>query len=108
MRGHYYDGFSGKAIKPTDNPTLVVAESTEDRNARENTALHLSGKGPQIIVSPSEPASGADIAAIVQAVALRILQGELDWDETILREYHPTLRGITRAQLDAVIAEGLA
>ncbi len=59
-------------------------------------------------MSPETPASGADIAAIVNAVALQVLRGELDWDERPLRDHHPTLQGITREQIDAVIAEGLA
>jgi len=88
----------------------VWNEPVEDRNARENAAKQAVGEGPQIIVSPETPASGADIRAIVRAVALRILESELDYHgiEELRDEHYPELAGITDAQIRDVIEEDLS
>lgn len=90
MRGHYYD--DGK--RPT-----VQADAWK---------LPTDDNRPQVIISPETPSSGADVRAIVQAVALRVLLGELDYSEQDLREHAPALNGISSAQIRAAIEEGLA
>jgi hypothetical protein len=121
MRGHYYDNFSGRAIGPTDAPTLTLQhrdyaakpvtdrELTEDRNARENKAKQDAGNGPQIIVSPETPAGAEDVRAIVRAIALQVLRSELDYHGLAeLAEHYPALNGIRVEQVYAVIREDLA
>jgi sugar/nucleoside kinase (ribokinase family) len=114
MRGRYYpDDFINPARVTVSGPfhvTGIQPESTEDRNARENAAKQAAGDGPQIIVSPETPSSGADIRAIVRAVALRILESELDYHgiEELRDEHYPELTGIEDEQIRRVIREELA
>ena len=122
MRGRYYPLDFPHAIDPngrpfesdhrdcTQEPVARTVESVEDRNQRANELKQAAGDGPQIIVSPETPASGADIRAIVRAVALRILECELDYldFEELRDEYYPELAGITDEQIRAVVREDLS
>lgn len=88
MRGTYYSG-----------------ETTEDKNARENTAKQAQGEGPQVFAGPDTVAQPADVRAIVAFVAHSVLQNELDWSESDLRQHSPSLQGLTREQIEQAIAE---
>lgn len=107
MRGIYYNDVDRANGAPQGPYTGQAFESAEDRNARENTAKAAAGQGPQVIAGPDTVPFREDIAAIVQAVALRILESELDWSESDLREKHPALNGIPAEDIRQAIREGL-
>jgi len=110
MRGHYYSDEDRNARENAGRKRFQHNESAEDRNQRANELKQAAGDGPQIIVSPETPASGADIRAIVRAVALRILESELDYHgiEELRDEHYPELAGITDEQIRAVVREDLS
>lgn len=65
---------------------------------------------PTIVRSPETVVSQADASAIVAFVAHQLLQGELDWEGYNL-DANPAfkpLRGLTREQIDAAIAEAIS
>ncbi len=66
---------------------------------------------PQVVDTPNTAPTQADASAIVARVAHVLLQAEIDWDAQgldTLTENHPSLKGLTRAQIDAAITEALA
>ena len=62
---------------------------------------------PVIMPIPNTPKTPRDRDAIVRFVAFKLLRSELDWSASDVYDTYPELAGITVAELDAVIAEGL-
>ena len=113
MRGHYYSDRDRATLeilgwKLPARETVQVTETEEDRNARENAAKPYWDR-PHVFGSPETPSTGADIRAIVQYVALRVLLNDLDYHglQSLVSNYHAELQGITEAQVRQAIAEGL-
>lgn len=62
---------------------------------------------PQVI-GPNTAPTQADASAIVARVAHVLLQSELDWSAHDVFEKNPSLRGLTKGQIQAAITEALA
>ncbi len=109
MRGHYYPSDYARELRLVGTSSTVrTIPSAEEQNARANEIKQAAGQGPQIIVGPDAPFDARDVAAIVQAVALRELLGNLDYHGlSELQDIYPALVGIDAEQIRAAIEEGL-
>lgn len=102
MRGTYFPDLAALVFPILGRPAATVAAIVPAGFERPKAG------GPLVYIAPERPAEPADRAAIVRAVALRVLQSELEWSESDIRDTFPALNGIDRAEIDAVIAEDLS
>jgi hypothetical protein len=101
MRGNYFSDTAGieRKVKETNDAEFLTGRS----------AGHVQETAPTSEPAPSTVESRATVASVVAFLAHRVLLNDLDYHGIAeLTTYHPTLAGLTEAQIREAIDEALA
>jgi hypothetical protein len=100
MKGNYFSDTAGieRKVKETNDAEFLTGRS----------AGHVQETAPEVVL-PAVVESRATVASVVAFLAHRVLLNDLDYHGIAeLTSYHPTLQGLTEAQIREAIDEALA